>query len=769
MMVKGFIFFRDGKIPFVIENYRMELFTDDSLLDDFCKEYNFKENYILHGQCFDIGIRGRKATFLVENSIGSTCYLRCYTINMFDKDEEYDSIGLQSPSLDEVFRCEYEYIDMVRAGINLAIEPKVVYKVPFGMNDQKYELEFRIGHDNRLGLLEDLDRKCELILPLHTNEIQECYDITNVLHRLAMFMTSHAEVPFKRITLYKQGLKAGWFYCPLISEDIVGGHGGFFHEFDVMKYIPKILNNIALDSGNKITQSIPLGHLGDFNSMYTPQRFVEQVMAFEYLFDKLDHKNAQNPKFPLKKELECMFNEFPQLLSRTKISAEKISDQIKEIRRTIAHGYAYYYDFKNDSNTKYLMILLDELIKCMSLKWIGFSNDDISNYIDRFVDYFIAKGIGPQFGFFGDAWQTIYQSNKACGAIEHDNIDVIKKSSNFRSSPRIVQLLNDIRPDLPQKSAIDDFEGEVFVITCEDYTGPRRTDRNFKNELPPEELKSRLNKVTEKIKQETPADEELKVLMITHKVLATQQGYEKLLDILNDGLRDKEDPFLLFFMETVEPIYHALNTSDMQLLFDILGIKRYPITKKVEKNKWKELQRQLDEARKKRAIDVFEIINRTKLIPIPPKLDGWYHLYQNTPETIYASNTSIEAFLNLDYAQFIAVKDFLHPEAQYSTEHGVKGEEYDNVIFVISKGWNQYQFETYAPMITKKAVIPSGKQASFERNRNLFYVCCSRPKKRLIFFVTVPIDSTFKSFLVELVGEQNIFTFSQYIERKSIK
>ena len=93
-----------------------------------------------------------------------------------------------------------------------------------------------------------------------------------------MFMTSNAEVPFKRITLYKQGLKAGWFYCSLISEDIVGGHGGFFHEFDVMKYIPKILNNIALDYGNKITQSIPLGHLGDFNSMYTPQRFVEQVM-----------------------------------------------------------------------------------------------------------------------------------------------------------------------------------------------------------------------------------------------------------------------------------------------------------------------------------------------------------------------------------------------------------------------------------------------------------------------------------------------------------
>ena len=69
------------------------------------------------------------------------------------------------------------------------------------------------------------------------------------------------------------------------------------------------MQNIALDSGNKITQSIPLGHLGDFNSMYTPQRFVEQIMAFEYLFDKLDHKNAQNPKFPLKKNWNvCLMN-----------------------------------------------------------------------------------------------------------------------------------------------------------------------------------------------------------------------------------------------------------------------------------------------------------------------------------------------------------------------------------------------------------------------------------------------------------------------------
>ena len=51
------------------------------------------------------------------------------------------------------------------------------------------------------------------------------------------------------------------------------------------------------------------------------------------------------------------------------------------------------------------------------------------------------------------------------------------------------------------------------------------------------------------------------------------------------------------------------------------------------------------------------------------------------------------------------------------------------------------------------------------RNRNLFYVCCSRPKKRLIIFVTIPTDNTFKDFMSNLVGKENIYTYSQYIDK----
>ena len=447
-------------------------------------------------------------------------------------------------------------------------------------------------------------------------------------------------------------------------------------------------------------------------------------------------------------------------------------DPVTEVAYTLGHRYKekgiqyLYHDdvlklfcllldnakFRRVFADKYPLILIDEY------------QDSYQPIINRFIEFFIAKGIGPQFGFFGDAWQTIYQSNKACGEIEHDKIKVIKKGSNFRSAPRIVQLLNDIRPELPQKSAIDGFEGEVFAITCDDFSGARRTERNFKNELPVEELRVRLNNIREKIETSTPADEDLKVLMITHKVLASQQGYEQLLDILDDGLRNKEDPFLIFFADTVEPIYHALDTSNTQLLFDALGVKRYPITQKSEKNQWKSLYDQLTEVRTQKAIDVLEAIIHSQLVPIPPKVDGWYRLYKDAPETMYASEATIQQFLHLDYAQFIAVRDFLYPDAQFSTEHGVKGEEYDNVVFVISKGWNQYQFETYAPMITGHATIPKGKEASYERNRNLFYVCCSRPRKRLYFFVTVPVEPIFRAFLADLVGEDNICTYQQFLQ-----
>ena len=384
-MIKGFIVFNDKKIPYVVDDYRMELFTEDEIIiRDFCQEHNFKFNYILQGLYFGDICIGKKVKFLVDHSMGLICYLKCFILYRSGEFTEFDTIGFQSPYLDNVFRYDYEYLDLSRAGKNLAVAPLELYHIPFKMSSEQYELVYRIGHDNRLGLLEDHSRKGEILIELKKKHINEYNDISVVLHRFAMFMMSNAMVPYKRIVLYKDGLSTGWFYCPLINKDKTFAESSFldprFVEFDVMKFVPKILNNIAQDAGQRISKSIPLGHFASGDLRYSPQRFMEQVMAFEYLFDKLDYPHAEDRYYPLKKELEQMFNEFPEILKGRRLSFSDASEKIKNTRHSIAHGHEYYYEFENNSDFSYLMIVFDKLIQNMSLKWIGFNDTEISEY-----------------------------------------------------------------------------------------------------------------------------------------------------------------------------------------------------------------------------------------------------------------------------------------------------------------------------------------------------------------------------------------------------
>lgn len=409
--------------------------------------------------------------------------------------------------------------------------------------------------------------------------------------------------------------------------------------------------------------------------------------------------------------------------------------------------------FRGILTQKYPVILIDEY------------QDSYKPLIDKFLEYFISQNCGPQFGFFGDAWQTIYQSNKACGLIVDENLEVIKKVANFRSSPKIVDLLNKLRPDLPQVSAIDNYEGIVMVVTSNDYLGTRRIDRNFKGELLKEVLEERINKIEEHCKKSTPDGEKIKILMITHKVLASQQGYESLLELFGDGFKNADDPIFTFVMNTIEPLIKALSSNNMTLLFETLGVTRYPIQNKAQKKEWHKLNEKLSKAKLRTLKDVLQILISSKLVPIPPKVLEFYNDISINPNKEYQNGT-VQQIAEIPYVEFSKGVDYLKPDSVFSTDHGVKGEEYDNVIFVVSKGWNNYQFDKYMPQ--KVDDIQEADRASYERNRNLFYVCCSRPQKRLIIFVSIPVDGEFKVYLEKLVGKDNIITYTDFITNSTL-
>ena len=378
MVFKGFINYKDSKLPFVIENNILEIFGEDILVNQFTSEYNFKQNYILEGYCISDNVIKRKLIAYVKESLGSRCILKCFIVAIHNLPLHYDKIHFQSQVADNVFQYKYNFLAKTKEGVNLSAEECLIYNIPFIKNNKDYMLEYKIGHKPGFGILEDFNKKGELSVAVEKQSIMELYELTILMERFIKFTASYKEVLFKKVYVSNKGLVSAHLYLPLIGdspydEDIL------FQNFQIDFYGTKILNNLAIDLNTNITNSIPLGHIKTFDSWFTPQRFIEQITSFEYLFEKLEHDKAIDKKFPLAKELEFMFNQFPEILWPSKNSLE-FANNIKELRRQISHGYTYYYDFNNDRSIKAYMLKLDGLIENMSLRLVGFDNNEILKF-----------------------------------------------------------------------------------------------------------------------------------------------------------------------------------------------------------------------------------------------------------------------------------------------------------------------------------------------------------------------------------------------------
>ena len=336
----------------------------------------------------------------------------------------------------------------------------------------------------------------------------------------------------------------------------------------------------------------------------------------------------------------------------------------------------------------------------------------------------------------------------------------IRKNLNFRSNVAVVNVLNAIRPDFQQEAVDQRNDGQVIVITTQDYKGIRQSGKN-KSELQQDDLINYITTVKKSLEQKWNG--KVKTLMITHKMLANQQHYPKVLDIMGDSFKEQSNEYILFFKNIIEPLYKSLHNGNINELCDVLKTHRTPIENKLQKKSWSLLYEALREAREKKIIDVLEVcFDNPQIVPIPSAITDSYKAYLLNNNSIY-KKISLSELFNIDYSEIINAIAFISPESDYSTEHGVKGEEYENVLFIIGRGWNNYKFDKQVYLNPES--LSEKEYAVYLRNRNLFYVCCSRSIKRLALFITVPINTEFQSYLERLVNKTNIITYSQFIEQ----
>ena len=74
---------------------------------------------------------------------------------------------------------------------------------------------------------------------------------------------------------------------------------------------------------------------------------------------------------------------------------------------------------------------------------------------------------------------------------------------------------------------------------------------------------------------------------------------------------------------------------------------------------------------------------------------------------------------NLPISQVIAYYIYYNDFSAYSTQHVIKGAEFDNVLVIMDNGkWNNYNFKYLFEQT-------SGKESVIQRTERIFYACCS--------------------------------------------
>lgn len=377
------------------------------------------------------------------------------------------------------------------------------------------------------------------------------------------------------------------------------------------------------------------------------------------------------------------------------------------------------------------------------------------------TEHFFATTTGPVVGLFGDHWQTIYR--KDYELLTFPNVEGIDKGANFRSVPAVVNVLNRLRPELSQ--AVDDplASGEARFYHCNAYEGTRVNTSHAKEELPPAVLTKAIEDMTQRLADSgwDFAPGRTKILMLTHNAIAAKQGYPNLAKIFerNEAFAKKEDAAIAFLADVVEPMCAAYTARRYGDMFRLLG-NSPTIRRMADKERWRTDIEALIQLRHHGTIG--QVIDHLRITPRPRLPDRLVRreedLARREAESVEEESralTRYRALRAVPYQELIAVAAFINGFTPFATQHSVKGAEFENVLVVLSGGWNQYNWPRFLEY-RAAAAAPLKDQAGYLRARNLFYVAVSRPKRRLAVLATQALSAQALGNARHLFGEDGV-------------
>ncbi len=338
-------------------------------------------------------------------------------------------------------------------------------------------------------------------------------------------------------------------------------------------------------------------------------------------------------------------------------------------------------------------------------------------------------------GFFGDKMQKIYDTG--VGEIQNKHgLARITKLENYRCSVSVINLLNKIRGDIEQFPA---GKNKNINGNCAFYQKPN-PDFNLESFIS-DKLKPKFGLADD--------SHNLKVLYLTHRLIAKENGYEELYELVNkagkaDALSKKEEdrcPFIKFLYR-IEKMISLYQDNKIQSL---LKEFKFELNSFVGKKTLKRVLDELATIREKDIVqNVFKFVIEKKLLQKSQNINDFD--LGNEDNKAYH-----DGLMKRPYKEIAKASKVADEQTPFSTKHGTKGAEFDNVLVVIDDdAWRNYSFDKYFSGDTTN-------ESTYNRTKNLFYVVCSRAKINLAILALSSLAESSKVKVEKLFGElQNV-------------